>query len=295
MKYYFIWGMGLLGASLAIDLKNKGHGVAGCVRSKKNADYLKEQGIADVFTVDDVDGIASALKRSDGVIIGTPVDKIPEILDFLANVQFSNWVTDMASTKAEIMRHAIHREKKLLFVGSHPMAGSDLAGPQNGRPNLFAGATIYITAAKELEEEFGSETYEPAVAEISRFWSDLNANTYMVDYADHDKWAAYLSHGLHLVACMVSHLLEDIPEVFKVPFNPAGGSFRDITRVAGSNPALWDGIIRSNSDEVKNYLQSLQNLVCQWNEKMQNNELDIENIFKDAAEIRNRIIKLNDE
>jgi prephenate dehydrogenase len=89
-------------------------------------------------------------------------------------------------------------------------------------------------------------------------------------------------------------MLDDIPGVYEMNNPPAGGSFRDITRVAGSNPDLWDGIIKSNSREVSQYLESLEKLVKDWKEKLITENLPVKEIFQKSALIRSKIIKNTD-
>ncbi|MDH5720223.1 MAG: prephenate dehydrogenase/arogenate dehydrogenase family protein [Spirochaetia bacterium] len=291
-KKYFIWGMGLLGASLAIDLKRANHKVFGCVRSEKNLNTLKEMGFEDCWQTAD-NSLWEAVKISDGIIIGTPIDSMYSILEMMKKkgVPEHIWITDMASTKADIMNWVENTGEKYLFVGSHPMAGSDLGGPEHGRENLFQNATIFVTPSEKLAAMFPENIYENTVSEITAFWKNLNALPYTVAFAVHDKWAAYLSHGLHLASCLVSHLIRDIPEVFDVPSNPSGGSFRDITRVAGSNPQLWEGIIQSNREEVIQYMRSLESLARTWRQSMEKDALPIAEIFEKSNEIRKKIIK----
>ncbi len=294
MNNYFIWGMGLLGASLGMDLRKKGHNVSGCVRSEKSLLQLEKTGFENVYLTDDPD-IWNKINESHGVIIGTPVEYIYEIIEEIHRHQIPDtiWITDMASTKSDLVNWVNRLEYPVNFIGSHPMAGSDLAGPEHAYENLFLDATIYVTPAENMKEKLPRGLFENTIEQVTRFWSDIGAKPFRVSHTDHDKWAAYLSHGLHLVSCMVSHLLKDIPGVFEVPSKPAGGSFRDITRVAGSNPKLWDGIIGSNAPEVIAYLKSLEIMVHEWRIAMEKNELSIEKIFTESAKLRAAIIKNN--
>lgn len=292
MKHYFIWGMGLLGTSLALDLKRLGHKVSGADFSEKNRTTLKELGFHEIYPVDTPE-MWKAIKKADGIIIATPVDAIYSILQSIVRHELSPsaWVTDMASTKSDLMHWIDQWDQTVNFIGSHPMAGSDLSGPENGRENLFLKATIYITPSENMRQKNSSERYEKSIGELTSFWKETGALPHQIPYHVHDKWAAYLSHGLHLVACMVSHLAKEIPGVFEVPSSPTGGSFRDLTRVAGSNPDLWDGIINTNRPEVITYLKSLETMVRDWREKLEKDELPIKQIFSESAQIRSRLIK----
>jgi len=282
----------LLGTSLAIDLKNLNHRVTGCVRSQKNLEILNSLPFDGVCLNQDKQ-LEIYLAQADGIIIGTPVEHIPEILQKIAQVKLKReaWVTDMASTKSDLMNWVEANTPNLSFIGSHPMAGSDFAGPQNAFAQLFENATIYVTKSQKMEQTIGEEKYQSDLQQIIKFWRDVHGKPFEISYQQHDKWAAYLSHGLHLVSCMVSHLLKDIPEVFGMQSVPAGGSFRDITRVAGSNPQLWDGIISSNRKEVLGYLKQLENLTRDWRIAFEDGTMSVNKIFSEAADIRKKIMK----
>lgn len=290
--HYFIWGMGLLGASLGKALLKNGAEVSGCVRSEKSRAVLKDMGFQNVFLSHE-ESLWEAILHSDGIIFGTPVDAIYPVLDLFARNQLPQdiWVTDMASTKADLMRYVESHNYDFNFIGSHPMAGSDKTGPEHADASLFEGATVYITESPAIAERVNPVHYEGTLRNVRELWKSVGASPWEVSYKVHDKWAAYLSHGLHLVSCMVSHLLKEIPEVLELPVNPAGGSFRDITRVAGSNPALWNGIISSNYAEVESYLESLEKLVGEWRGAMQKKALPIQDIFREAADLREKVIQ----
>lgn len=284
IKNILIWGMGLLGTSLASTLKEK-FSVYGCDNNIDHVKYLKEK-----FSVTEIksDLFFEFLKNADLVIIATPVEAAFSVMDYIndlyekKSIRKDLIVTDLASTKADLMDYYNNNSFYFRYAGSHPMAGSDLSGPRNAREDMFQNATIYITPPDGDSE----------IVEIIRdFWKQIGARPFVISHKIHDKWGAYLSHGLHLVSCMVSHLVDDISDVYNVPSNAAGGSFKDITRVAGSNPILWDGIIKSNKKEVLHYLNALKNLTEDWIQKLENSEISIREIFEHASKIREKVIK----
>ena len=302
MERYVIWGMGLLGTSLALDLKKKGAQIIGIEKSLEYIEILKKYGFDNILHTDDP-SLITELGKCQGIIIGTPIDQVFPILEqiFSYNLPESIWITDMASTKGELMCKVnaykkVHQHK-VQFIGSHPMAGSDLSGPAHARGDLFVNATIYVTPVPWDSSQGSFSDYtlneNPVQSNVMEFWRKVGARPFEISSQIHDKWAAYLSHGLHLVSCMVSYLLDDISEVYNLESSPAGGSFRDITRVAGSNPKLWDGIINSNSSEVTLYLESLEKLIHEWKVLLSEKKLPVENIFMKSAQIRSAIIKNN--
>ncbi len=275
--------MGLLGTSLAGDLRNK-YIIRGCDISPENLDFLKND-----FLVTHCleEGTLTSLQKSDIIIIATPVEAIYGIFEKI-NVLIKNGnlpehitVTDLASTKSDLMEYYNAGDFHFAYAGSHPMAGSDRSGPQNAENGIFQNATIYITPSRK---------YPDAVEKVAQVWKSIGACPHLLSHEEHDRYAAYLSHGLHLVSCMVSHLMEEIPGVYQIRSNAAGGSFRDITRVSGSNPVLWDGIISSNKKEVIQYLKSLRGLADRWIEDMESGTLSIKEIFEASSIIRKKVI-----
>ncbi|MDH4261986.1 MAG: prephenate dehydrogenase/arogenate dehydrogenase family protein [Spirochaetia bacterium] len=298
MKKYIIWGMGLLGTSLALELKKKGADVVGIEKSMENIEILRKLNFDKIHQADD-ETFFEEIGNCNGIIIGTPVDQVYSILEKLSvsKIPQTCWITDMASTKNELMYKFTTSQNAMIsrlnFIGSHPMAGSDLSGPAHARHDLFSGATIYITPPESNSEKNmnGVKETSNSIQQVMEFWKNVGAQPFVISSEVHDKWAAYLSHGLHLVSCMVSHMLENIPEVYNLKIPPAAGSFRDITRVAGSNPKLWDGIINSNAKEVTKYLDSLEKLIHDWKLLLAEKKLPVEDIFKKSAVIRAAIIK----
>ena len=285
---YAVWGMGLLGTSLALDLKRNGHDVVCILRSNKSRALLSEMNFDNIVLTSEINS-NSIFQSCNGIIIGTPVEQVFSILETLKKIELprSIWVTDMASTKSELMKEVEQSYSSLSFIGSHPMAGSDQSGPQYGREKLFKEATIYITPADKSDQSL--------IQDVKKFWSGVSGIPVELSYQEHDKWAAYLSHGLHLVSCFVSLLIEDVPGVLSVDSNPAGGSFRDITRVSGSNPELWDGIIKSNKKEVIDYLKRFEQLLAESRAGIENETTSIKVLFEKAAEFREKIVMENQE
>ena len=291
MKTYFIWGMGLLGTSLALDLKKLGHIVTGCVRSVENLIALEKYNLDDFCLVSD-NKLVSLISQADGIIIATPVNAIPLILKQINEYTLKKnlWVIDMASTKSQLMAEVDSIHLKYPFIATHPMAGSDLAGPQNAIHNLFVRATVYITKSLSNEQEMGNSRYQEAIQEVEILWNSVQAKPKYITAKEHDLIAAYLSHGPHLIACASALLTKNVPSIFTMD-NPAGGSFRDITRVAQSLPSLWKEIIDSNSDETILYLEEMVLLLNTWIQQMKDQTIHIDAIFKESKIVRDTIIK----
>ncbi len=153
-------------------------------------------------------------------------------------------ITDVGSTKREIVA-ALGGDER--FIGGHPLAGAETAGVRNARADLFEGARWYLTPT----ERSGGVLYD----RLQRAVSDLGARPQAIDAETHDRLMATVSHLPHVVAnVLVSQAAaeltrdsERMPEV--------GPSFRDTTRVAGANPAIWSDIFLTNSDAVASAIE----------------------------------------
>ena len=292
MKNYFIWGMGLLGTSIALALRQKGHHIYGCTDQKKDIPLLNGLDFHDVLLNTDI-SIENVIANCNAIIIATPINEVYSVLEILASMKLGQnaWITDMASSKVSLMKWLETNDLNLPFVGSHPMAGSDLSGPQNASHDIFKGATIYIVQSQFLKNKLGEEHYESITNRVEHMWQDIKAYPHRLSSEKHDRWVAYLSHGLHLISCASSILIEDIPEVFEVSSRPSGGSFRDMSRVSGSNPKLWEGIIKANSAEIKNYLNRFSSLIQEWASKLEHPELSVQEIFEEAQRVKQRVTR----
>ena len=182
-----------------------------------------------------------AVLEADIVLIAAPVDRIVALVEQISShVKPGAVVTDVGSVKGEISRlgHAA-LGTRAHFVGSHPMAGSEKTGWENGSATLFQSRTCFVTPL--------NETHAPAVDQVVRFWRDLGGEPVTVSPDEHDEIVAYISHLPQILASSLCAMLAQKNPAWR---NYAGGGLRDTTRIAGSNPELWRTILEQNRDEV---------------------------------------------
>ena len=178
--------------------------------------------------------LASAVAEADAVFAAAPVGVLPELIaEVLAHARADAVVSDVGSTKRTIVE-AISDGR---FIGGHPLAGAETSGVQHASAELFEGSTWYLTP--------GAATSAEAIARVRALITSFGADVAQIDAAEHDRLMAAVSHLPHVFAnVLLSHLLAvGAPTVL-------GPSFRDGTRVAGSNPAVWSSIYLDNRDEV---------------------------------------------
>jgi prephenate dehydrogenase len=156
-------------------------------------------------------------------------------------------VTDVGSVKGTVVRVlGPLLEGKALFVGSHPMAGSEKTGLDAARADLFQGSVCIVTPEPATSPE--------AVTKASLFWEKLGCRVRQLDPVVHDQVCARISHVPHVAAAaLVNAVAQRCPEAFGF----SGPGFRDTTRVAGGAPSMWTEILLSNREAVSQGLRAL--------------------------------------
>jgi prephenate dehydrogenase len=203
--------------------------------------------LADSVESDAVKAVADA----DLVILCTPVGSMEGIAASIApHLRPETVVTDAGSVKGCVVQQL----EPLLgarFLGGHPMAGSEKSGISAARPDLFVGAPCILTPEESTDPR--------ALRLVSAFWSALGSRPTVMSPVDHDRIVARVSHLPHALAFALVNLVNDsLPAGSQ---NLAGGSYRDATRVAASDPSLWTGILTENCTEVAAALRDMGKLL----------------------------------
>jgi prephenate dehydrogenase len=183
------------------------------------------------------DDLAAALDGADAAVVAVPVAALPETVAAVLQVAPPGClVTDVGSTKRAVVAACADER----FVGGHPLAGSEAAGVAHAREDLFDGATWYLTPT--------SSTSGIVLERLHRLVTGLGARPVAIDPDTHDRMMAAVSHLPHVVANTLVGQAGRALGGERLP--PTGPSFRDATRVAGANPALWPDIYLSNRDAL---------------------------------------------
>lgn len=238
-KHAHVVGLGLIGSSIAMALGQVGWSVTG---SDIDATTTAEVIEAGVVTGEECDA------RTSLIVIATPASSVATIAkEYLR--RFDNpelIVTDVAGVKSSIVQ-AVDDER---FLGGHPMAGSELRGLQGARVDLFAGCTWVLTPTPMTPDA----TYR----RLHAVWRDINANVVAVTPTDHDRLVALASHVPHLVAGALMNEASGVAEQDAVLLQLAAGGFRDMTRIAAGDPAIWPDVLIENREAVLATLNTLQ-------------------------------------
>jgi prephenate dehydrogenase len=241
-------GLGLLGGSIAKAARECGFAreVIAVGRRIESLTAALSEGIVDRATTDLADGLAAA----DFVVLATPVASLEALLPRVWQAAADGAVvTDVGSTKGAIVRCAerLAAGRSLAFVGSHPMAGSELSGYGAARADLLSGALVVVTP---------TEGTDPlALKGVSEFWEALGARVITMDPEDHDRAVAAVSHLPHLAAFA---LVEAVARMDRSFFGIAARGFKDTTRVAASDPRVWREIFLSNRAALEEALAAFR-------------------------------------
>jgi prephenate dehydrogenase len=244
MQTLAIVGVGLIGSSIAQAARARG--VADRILgADRNAELLEQArrrcGLDECYT-----DVGAAVRQAQITVFCTPVDHIADQVAAAAlSCAPGGLMTDVGSTKVTIVRGLEKRlPSRCRFVGSHPLAGSEKSGPGHARQHLFEGRMVVITPTEKTAPE--------SLLEIKTFWQSLGAKVVEMTPEDHDAALARTSHLPHLVAAALAGGLP--PELRPL----AATGFRDSTRVAGGDPALWTGVLMHNRGPILQALQALE-------------------------------------
>ena len=241
-KRVCVVGLGLIGGSFALNLKQKGF-LGEILAVDINSEAIKkgkELGIVDGGGTD-----YSLVKGCDLVVIATPVGVYREVLEgILPFLSEGVVVSDLGSVKGKLVYLCEELLKgRAPFVGGHPIAGTEKSGVENSVENLFNGAKFIITPTENTDEK--------ALKRVKELWESLGSEVIEMDPYHHDKVFAAVSHLPHVVAySIVSAIGELSKDVGENLFEFTGGGFRDFTRIAMSDPIMWRDICIANKDNL---------------------------------------------
>jgi len=239
-----IIGVGLIGGSIGLALRSRKRAseVIGVGRDRSRLDQAVRLGAIDRGTVELRDGVIAA----DVVVVCTPVNRVAEDVRHSTELAPADvLVTDAGSAKRKIVE-AVERQPRCrpVFVGAHPVAGSEQQGVAHARANLFDGRVCVLTPT--------SWTGADRVRRAREFWAALGCRVLEMEPGEHDEVLAYTSHLPHAIAAA---LASSVP-VEWLPL--AAGAYRDGTRVAAADTGLWTAIFRENRGPLLKALDSLQ-------------------------------------
>ena len=281
VKNIFIVGLGLIGTSLALGMKKEHPNIkiTGLDIQSKSQEFALNRGIIDEVG----ESIEKAAGRADVIFLCCPVEVVKKQLKILSEIPLKKSViiTDVASTKSEIVQEAERLHLKG-FIGGHPMAGSHKSGVTAGEPLLFENAYYILIPSEGVEWK--------DVQSLQNVLSGTRAKFLILSPREHDEITGMLSHLPHIIAAGLVNQSKIFNENHPRSKQLAAGGFRDITRIASSDPQMWTDILLSNRDILMERIDLWQiqmNQVCQWLDS--ENRQAIFEFFSDAKEIREQM------
>ena len=247
-KEILIVGLGLIGASYALKLKDEGYTIYAISRSDDTIKYAIDN---DIIKEGYTSVNKSFVKRFDYVVLGLYPKVLTEWLEkYHTYFKEGAFITDVTGVKSSIVSKVeeILKDDKVNFIASHPMAGREVYGIRNAKKDLFIGANLIVTPTINTTQE--------SFDFISTLGKDLGFKRISIlTPEEHDKMIAYLSQLTHIIAIslMTAQDYTDLQDY-------TGDSFRDLTRIANINEDMWSELFLLNKEEL---VKQLDLFICE--------------------------------
>jgi len=273
-------GLGLIGGSIAKSIR----------RVFPNTEIIAYDVDTEAIQLAIDDGTLSSsvssiteMNNCDYIFLCAPVHYNISYLPTLKNIMKDSCIlTDVGSVKSDIYDaiHANHLEQ--YFIGGHPMVGSERSGYDAASDRLIENAYYFITPSSSVEE------YK--IEEYRTFLEDLGAIPITYSPSEHDEITAYISHIPHIIASALVNLVAGKEDEKGMLKQLAAGGFKDITRIASSNPTVWEHILLSNPKHIAQGLRHFNTSIEEMIQYIESdNDNEIYTFFNDAKNYRNSI------
>jgi prephenate dehydrogenase len=271
-------GIGLIGGSLAIDLRKRGFAdrIIGVDTNVHHQNIAQLCGI-----VDEIDTLENATYRSDLIILTTPVntncEMLPGILDRISGS--SKVVTDMGSTKASIALASENHPARGRYVAAHPMAGTEFSGPLAAIGKLFDYKNVII-CDRELSDP-------DALGLVEKMFDILYMKKVYMNSKDHDVHVAYISHISHITSFSLALCVLDKENKEQNILTLAGGGFESTVRLAKSNGETWAPIFLENSRFILEVMDTYIEKMNEFRKLISGKDMKgLKNLMDEANKIR---------
>ncbi len=251
IKQLTIFGVGLIGGSLALALRKVGYceKVVGCSRNAEHLQRAVDLGVIDSYTLDPKE----AVKDADMILLAVPMRAIKPVLESIVDhVSTDAIITDAGSAKGSVIRAATEAFSGMMppnFVAGHPIAGREKSSVDAAIDDLYIDHKVVLTPTTE------TSTY--TVLRVKEMWQTAGATVEILDYKQHDDVLAATSHLPHIVAYSLVNTLSK-SQYGDAVFDYAAGGFKSFTRIASSDPVMWRDICLENKDAILSALNDFQ-------------------------------------
>ncbi len=275
-----IIGIGLIGGSLAISLKENGFAdrIIGVDANQENLDKAIRRRL-----IDEESSLEAAIEKSDLVIVSTPVDSMLSLLQSVLDLVDQQVVIDVGSTKYVLLENLKNHPKRGRFVATHPMAGTEYSGPEAAVPNLFDGKSTVFCDIEDSDED--------ALDLVRQLYESIDMKPTYLGAKEHDLHTAYVSHISHISSFALALTVLEKEQNEKRLFQLASGGFRSTVRLAKSSPDMWIPVFRQNRDNVLDVLDEHINQLAKFRSLLIKQDFDT---FYEEIQKANQISKIID-
>lgn len=236
-------GLGLIGGSFALALKEKGfaHKVIGVEAKEEHRRKALELGL-----VDEIMDLSDAVAASDLVFVAVPVDTAVQLLPKILDKTKQQVILDAGSTKEGIIEAVKDHAQRKRFVATHPMWGTEYSGPEAAVRGAFEGKATVICNKEESDTD--------AAELVETIYRSLGMHLVYMNAKDHDVHVAYVSHISHITSFALANTVLEKEREEDTIFELASGGFESTVRLAKSNPVTWASIFMQNRENVLDVL-----------------------------------------
>ena len=272
-------GCGLMGGSFALALKRAGlvHRVVGFSPSENTRQRALDMGVIDAIAL----SAAQAAQGSDLVLVAVPVAATQSTLAALADaLSPQSLLMDVGSTKRDVVKAAeiALGDKLATFVPAHPIAGKEVAGVAHADVDLYTGCQVILTPTEQ--------TGTTQLAQAQALWTALGAQVHTMSALKHDSAFAAVSHLPHMLAFAAMNAVNAQAQAAQF-LSLAGPGFRDFTRIAASDPAVWRDILHANRDQLLLQSQHLREALQAFETALaQGDSATLQKLITDASQSR---------
>ncbi len=275
-----IIGIGLIGGSLALALKEKG--IAQTIIGVDDNEVHRQKALG-LRLVDEIHSLDYAISISDLIIVAIPVGGIMNLLPSILDKVERQVVIDVGSTKEGIVAAIQQHTKRNRFVATHPMWGTEYSGPEAAERNAFVNKATVVCNKEDSDAD--------AVQVVEEMYRKLGMHIMYMNAKEHDLHVAYVSHISHITSfALANTVLEKEREENNI-FELASGGFESTVRLAKSNPATWASIFKENKENVLEVINEHIVQLNRFKESLEkNDDAQLESLMKQANRIK-RILK----
>ena len=258
-----IIGLGLIGGSMAIDLRKRGFAshIIGVDSNKLHANTALNIGI-----VDQIEELDVAITNSDIIILAIPANETVKLLPKILDKVKDQIVVDTCSVKGNLSERIKYHSNRSNYVATHPMAGTENSGPWAAQSGLYDGKAVIFCDAEDSNDK--------SLSIVKKMYDYLNMRPLYMNAFNHDTHVAYVSHISHISSFALALTVLDKEKNEKNIFDLASGGFDSTVRLAKSSSDMWTSIFENNSENVIEVLDTYIDKLNQFKKAIYNKQTD---------------------